>query len=68
MGLSRNNDVVDQRLLDLLVDGELSDEQERAVIARLEDASGWLAALRVGLSREPLLAACRRRSDTTVSW
>jgi hypothetical protein len=42
MGSYRNHDVVDQRLLDRLVDGELSDEQERAVIARLEDTpDGW---------------------------
>ena len=42
MGSSRNIDVVDQRVLDLLVDGELSDEQERAVIARLDETpDGW---------------------------
>jgi hypothetical protein len=42
MKLARNNDGVDQRLLDLLVDGELTDEQERAVIARLEESpDGW---------------------------
>ena len=42
MGSSRNIEVVDQRVLDLLVDGELSDEQERAVIARLDQTpDGW---------------------------
>lgn len=34
--------MIDQRLVDLLVDGELSDEQERALIARLDEMpDGW---------------------------
>lgn len=42
MGSSRYFDGLDQRVLDLLVDGELSDEQERAVIARLDQTpDGW---------------------------
>jgi hypothetical protein len=42
METGRNNDGVDQQLLDLLIDGELSDEQERDVIARLEESpDGW---------------------------
>jgi anti-sigma factor RsiW len=37
MGQPWNEDGIDQHVLDLLVDGELSDEQERAVIARLDN-------------------------------
>ncbi len=37
-----HDEMVEQRLLDLLVDGELNDEQERALIARLEETpDGW---------------------------
>jgi len=37
-----NSEVIDQQLLDRLVDGELSDDEERALIARLEETpDGW---------------------------
>ncbi len=40
--MAGNIDLADPRVLDRLVDGELSDEQERAVIAQLEHApDGW---------------------------
>jgi anti-sigma factor RsiW len=42
MGPLRGSEPIDQQWLDRLVDGELSEEEERAVIARLADTrDGW---------------------------
>ena len=38
--LARQDDF-DDRVLDLLVDGEMTDDQERAVLLRLEQMPDW---------------------------